>query len=77
MSQNVLMDTPFGPLPGTLSVEDAGELLGLPRSSAYRNVKSLPVVRIGNRLRVSTPALMEMLATAGKGNGSASGKEVI
>ena len=47
----------------TLSVEEAGRALGIGRPLAYRLVREgrLPVMRLGRRLRVSKPALDEML----------------
>lgn len=53
-------------LPPTLTVTEAGELLGLSRSAAYRAVEAgqLPVIRFGGRLRVPTPQLLAMLGAA-------------
>ncbi|MDP8928036.1 MAG: helix-turn-helix domain-containing protein [Actinomycetota bacterium] len=50
-------------LPATLSVEEAGELLGISRRSAYRAAArgELPTVRLGRRLVVPTPKLLAML----------------
>lgn len=50
-------------LPPTLTVTEAGELLGLSRSAAYRaaDAGELPVIRFGGRLRVPTPRLLELL----------------
>lgn len=47
----------------TLSVEDAGEILGISRSSAFQAAANgqLPVIRIGKRLLVSRHALEEIL----------------
>jgi excisionase family DNA binding protein len=51
------------PLPLTLSVEQAGEFLGISRSAAYRAVSSgeLPSVRIGRRLLIPTAKLLALL----------------
>jgi excisionase family DNA binding protein len=51
------------PLPPTLSVEEAGELLGISRRSAYRAASTgeLPVLRLGRRLLVPTARLLELL----------------
>lgn len=47
----------------TLSVEEAGRVLGLGRGAAYEAVrrKEIPVLTIGRRLRVPAPALLRML----------------
>jgi excisionase family DNA binding protein len=51
------------PLPPTISVEEAGELLGISRRSAYRAASTgeLPVLRLGRRLLVPTARLLELL----------------
>lgn len=53
----------FQSLPLTLSVEEAGELLGISRQSAYRAASAgqLPVIRIGRRLIVPTGQLLGLL----------------
>ncbi len=50
-------------LPPTLTVEEAGELLGISRYAAYRAASSgeLPVLRLGRRLLVPTARLLRML----------------
>jgi len=50
-------------LPPTLTVERAGELLGLSRSAAYRAAATgdLPTLAFGRRLVVPTFRLLEML----------------
>lgn len=50
-------------LPPTITVEDAGELLGLSRSAAYRAADKgeLPTIRFGRRLFVPTPKLLKLL----------------
>lgn len=50
-------------LPPTLTVTEAGELLGLSRSAAYRaaDAGQIPTVRFGRRLRVPTGALAALL----------------
>ncbi|MBI4303099.1 MAG: helix-turn-helix domain-containing protein [Chloroflexi bacterium] len=47
----------------TLSVERAGELLGISRATAYNLAKNgqLPVLRLGHRLVVPKVALQKML----------------
>ncbi len=50
----------------TLSVEDAGEILGLSRGAAYARAKdgSLPTIRLGKRLLVPKAALDKLLMNA-------------
>jgi excisionase family DNA binding protein len=50
-------------MPPTLTVEQAGQVLGLGRYAAYDAVKrgEIPVLRFGRRLIVPTPALLAML----------------
>ena len=47
----------------TLTIEEAGELLGISRGSAYAAAKSrsLPTVKIGRRLLVPRAALERLL----------------
>lgn len=54
--------TPNG-YPATLTIEQAGRLLGLSRSAAYRAAArgDIPVIRIGRRLLVPTAKLLAML----------------
>lgn len=51
----------------TLTVPEAGELLGLGRDAAYEAAKrgDLPVLRFGRRLLVPRAALERMLEQAG------------
>ncbi len=51
-------------LPPTISVEQAADILGVSRSSAYRAVKNdeIPTFKIGRRLLVPTARLMAMLS---------------
>ncbi len=53
-------------LPPTLTVERAGELLGLSRSAAYRAAAAghLPTLTFGRRVLVPTVKLLEMLGLA-------------
>lgn len=50
-------------LPPTISVEQAGQVLGISRRSAYRAAASgeLPILKVGRRLLVPTPRLLELL----------------
>lgn len=60
-------------LPPTISVEQAGEVLGISRGSAYRAASTgeLPTIKLGRRLLVPTARLLDLLgmsatqATAG------------
>lgn len=51
-------------LPPTITVEQAADILGVSRSSAYRAAKNdeIPTFKIGRRLLVPTARLMAMLA---------------
>jgi excisionase family DNA binding protein len=53
-------------LPATINVEQAGKLLGLSRSSAYRAAArgQLPTIVFGRRLLVPTARLLEMLGVS-------------
>ncbi len=53
----------LGGLPATMSVEEAGALLGLSRSAAYRAAQSgeLRTLRYGRRLLVPTVPLLRLL----------------
>ncbi len=53
----------FSELPPTISVEEAGELLGISRRSAYRAAArgELPTLRLGRRLVVPTAKLLALL----------------
>lgn len=48
----------------TLSVEEAGQILGLSKDSAYKAVArgEIPALRLGRKLRVPTEQLHRMLA---------------
>jgi excisionase family DNA binding protein len=50
-------------VPATLTVGEAGELLGISRRSAYRAVErgQLPALRLGRRLVVPSVRLLEFL----------------
>jgi excisionase family DNA binding protein len=54
-------------LPPTITVEEAGRLLGISRRSAYRAAArgQIPSFKIGRRLLVPTPALLAMLRQVG------------
>jgi excisionase family DNA binding protein len=49
-----------------LTVEEAGQLLGLSRPSAYLAVKrgQIPIIKVGRRILVPKAALEKMLAEA-------------
>lgn len=52
-------------LPPTLTVEQAGELLGVSRRTAYRAARDgeIPTLRLGRRILVPTPRLLAMLGS--------------
>lgn len=51
------------PKSATISVEEAGQLLGIGRSAAYEAVRrgEIPVLPIGRRYRVPVPRLLALL----------------
>lgn len=53
----------------TISVPEAGEVLGIGREAAYNAARrgELPTLRLGRRLLVPTQALLDMLATVAGG----------
>ena len=70
-------------LPPTISVEQAGEILGLSRPSAYaaghrylesNGAEGLPVLRLGRRMRVPTARLLAMLGMGDAIDGSQEGQ---
>ena len=50
----------------TITVEDAGRLLGISRGHAYELVRrgELPAIRLGRRLVIPTRAIEELLGAA-------------
>ena len=60
MSTTALPDPDLRP---TLTVEEAGELLGIGRSLAYEKAASgeLPSIRLGRRLVIPTASLLKLL----------------
>jgi excisionase family DNA binding protein len=65
-SQSQNLDVPPRP---TLSVEEAGALLGISRGAAYEGVRAgeIPSIRIGRRIVVPTAAVRRMLQLDGDG----------
>ena len=55
----------------TLTVEEAGIVLGVSRSHAYEMVRQglLPAIRLGKRWLISKRALMQMLGVTAEGDG--------
>ena len=51
----------------TLSVEEAGEWLGISRAHAFKLIheNKLPCIRLGRRILVSKAGLLKMLEAAG------------
>lgn len=82
---SVMIDTltDLETLPPTMTVAEAGELLGISRRSAYRAVErgDLPALRLGRRLVVPSLKLLELLgvnplsppSNGDRGNAAASG----
>lgn len=50
----------------TVSVEEAGEIIGLSRSSAYEAARrgDIPILRLGRRIFVPVPRLLALLGAA-------------
>lgn len=63
----ILADLSGPDAPATISVEEAAPLLGIGRGTAYEAARQgqLPTLRLGRRLLVPVPRLLEMLG-AGK-----------
>lgn len=60
-------------LPPTVTVEQAGQMLGISRRSAYRAAArgDLPTLRLGRRLIVPTARLLELLGMPSNAIGNA------
>jgi hypothetical protein len=56
--------SPWSALPPTISVPEAGRLLGLSRNGAYAAASrgEIPVIRLGRKLVVPTVPIVQMLA---------------
>jgi excisionase family DNA binding protein len=54
-------------LPPTVSIDEAGVMLGISRRSAYRAAArgEIPTLRLGRRLLVPTPRLLTLLGAGG------------
>jgi excisionase family DNA binding protein len=52
----------------TISIEEAGKLLGYSRNSAYEAAKNgeLPTIQLGHKMRVPRIAIDRMLDSAGQ-----------
>lgn len=55
----------------TISVPEAGQLLGIERKSAYNAARrgELPTITLGRRLLVPTQALLDLLSAGSKATG--------
>lgn len=55
--------------PATMTVEEAGRLLGISRRSAYRAAArdQIPTIRLGRRILVPAAKLQRLLGTDGDG----------
>ncbi|HEX2029556.1 MAG TPA: helix-turn-helix domain-containing protein [Nitriliruptorales bacterium] len=64
-------------LPLTLTVEEAGELLGLSRSSAYRAAArgEIPTIRLGRRLVVPSAKLLALVGIEPSGRDTDEGAD--
>jgi len=60
------MNLPTEDVLGTLSLEEAGRLLGISRATAYRLAKNgeIPYVAVGHKRRVPKLALLRLLEGA-------------
>jgi excisionase family DNA binding protein len=58
-------------LPVTITVEQAGQILGVARGTAYEAARTgqLPVIRLGRRLLVPRARLLELLGEPNGSNG--------
>lgn len=67
MLRSIMVDTKNKLSAVTISVEEAGQLLGIARGTAYKAARNgdLPVVRVGKRYLVPRAALEQMLNEAG------------
>ncbi len=63
MTIHITADLPDPRTEPTLSVERAGEILNLSRTSAYAGVRSgeIPSIKVGKRILVPTARLLDML----------------
>jgi excisionase family DNA binding protein len=68
MTEVTTLDSSLAALQGrvTVSIEEAARLLGLGRSAAYEAARrgELPTRRLGRRLLVPVPALLEWLGAS-------------
>ena len=68
MTEVTTLDSPLTALQGrvTVSIEEAARLLGLGRSAAYEAARrgELPTRRLGRRLLVPVPALLDWLGAS-------------
>lgn len=71
--------TPTLPDPLTLSVEQAGRLLGISRGAAYRAAANgqLPTIRLGRRLLVPTARLHQLLGLTDEHGTAADGDAAV
>ena len=65
--EHTTLDLPDPRVRPTMTVEEAGEILGIARSTAYAAVHAgqIPTLRVGRRLLVPTARLLGMLGVAG------------
>jgi excisionase family DNA binding protein len=68
-------NTTTAPAPLTVSVEEAGRLLGISRGAAYRAAAcgQIPTIRVGRRLLVPTARLHQLLGLTHNNGGTGGG----
>jgi excisionase family DNA binding protein len=69
-------NTTTAPAPLTVSVEEAGRLLGISRGAAYRAATcgQIPTIRVGRRLLVPTARLHQLLGLTHDTGGTVAGE---
>jgi excisionase family DNA binding protein len=71
------INTTTAPAPLTVSVEEAGRLLGISRGAAYRAAAcgQIPTIRVGRRLLVPTARLHQLLGLSDHHNSAVDAAE--
>jgi excisionase family DNA binding protein len=65
--------------PRTMTVEEAGRVLGVGRAAAYAAAKSgdLPTIRVGRRLLVPRQRLAELLGETNENSATAANRDAV